>query len=157
MTLEGRIWLVRHAEAQPAVPGERDIERPLTLHGEAQCRQVRKWLDTRQINWRATEILFSPARRTRETANLLFSGIATLPLRQESTLWRAELEQLHRLVNLRNRDLILIGHNPTIEQLAIALSGRMLSMHTGAAIEFRVDEEGRFWLAAEFQPDSDRR
>jgi phosphohistidine phosphatase len=71
-------------------------------------------------------VLCSTARRTKETLELLLAAWSKKPvLHYERALYLAELPAL--LANLkkapaRASPLLLVGHNPGIEQLAIALA-----------------------------------
>jgi phosphohistidine phosphatase len=71
-------------------------------------------------------ILCSPARRTRETFGLVALAIPGVPAQVEQELYGAGAEDL--LFRLRELpatvpSVLLIGHNPGLQALAVALAG----------------------------------
>ncbi len=120
------LFLWRHAEAEDGSP---DLSRVLTEHGRAQSAHVGQWL-RRTIKGDA-DILVSPARRTRQTADAL-----ALPYRIEDELAPgAEVEEIVTALGLgrgipehRHAQMVLVGHQPWIGELAALLvSGRASS------------------------------
>lgn len=154
------LLLLRHAEAMAAGPDGRDIERPLSLHGERQAHAAGAWLAERSV---PEAVLCSPARRAQMTFDAL---IRSLPLRAPLFLpeiYGATPGDLLTLVESHApeaRRILLIGHNPGLEQLlALLVEGRStgargLSPATLAWIEFSdyALEPGRGRLQALWSP-----
>lgn len=137
------LLLLRHAEAMSAGPDARDVERPLSAHGEHQARAAGVWLAGQAAAPDA--VLCSPARR----AQMTFDALATaLPVRAPLFLpgiYEATPGDLLALVETHApdaRQTLLIGHNPGLEQLLALLTegrstgARGLSPATLAWIEF---------------------
>lgn len=154
------LLLLRHAEAMSAGPDTRDVERPLSLHGEQQARAAGAWLAAQDV---PDAVLCSPARR----AQMTFDGLAkSLPVRAPLFLpgiYGATPGELLTLVEThapRANRVLLIGHNPGLEQLLALLTqgrsagARGLSPATLAWIEFAeaVLEPGRGRLRALWSP-----
>lgn len=154
------LLLLRHAEAMVADPGGRDIERPLSLHGERQAHAVGMWLAERAA---PDAVLCSPARR----AQMTFDALArSLPVRAPLFLPGIHGATPGDLLTLvgnhapEARQVLLIGHNPGLEQLlALLIEGRSagargLSPAMLAWIEFAEDalEPGRGRLQALWSP-----
>ena len=59
------LMLWRHAEAEDAGEGQRDLDRALTARGEKQAARVAAWLD-RQLP-EGVKVVCSPARRCEQT------------------------------------------------------------------------------------------
>lgn len=166
-----RIWLIRHAQAADAGPGQADFERAdfereLTRHGRDQCRQLRAWLRTRPGNGSAGRpggiafaLLASPAVRARQTAEIVFEDWFPGTPEADDRLWNATPGTLLEILESRSGDLALVGHNPGMEQLQHALTGRLLPLPTAGAFELALpsgDPLGRARLAARFYcPPSD--
>ncbi|MEX0955864.1 MAG: histidine phosphatase family protein [Rhizobiaceae bacterium] len=120
-----RLLLLRHAKAVWAEPGERDFDRRLQRSGEA---------DSRSIGAQMTDhgllpdiVLCSTARRARET----WQGVAEVigPM-EERVSYLDELyssDATNYLEIARNapavEHVMLVGHNPMMEDLAETLSG----------------------------------
>ena len=115
--------LLRHAEATPhGKDGKDDRERTLTPHGRAEAQAAGKWLETEGVTY--DRILCSPSVRTRETAALALGKIEP---DFDEAIYDATVGDLYELLD-RNWDagnVVLVGHNPGIEQLvAFLVEGR---------------------------------
>lgn len=111
-----RLFLLRHAEAQPGYPDE---ARALTPAGVASLAPVAAWFRAHDA-FGLTEAHHSTLRRARETAAVLNQHLAR-PLTLHETPGLAPEDTLHPwLQRLRqpSGDLLLIGHNPFLTGLA---------------------------------------
>ncbi|WHZ20123.1 MAG: hypothetical protein OJF55_002272 [Rhodanobacteraceae bacterium] len=120
------LLLLRHAEAMSAGPDGRDIERPLSLHGEAQARAAGMWLAEQGALPDA--VLCSPARRAQMTADAVGKALR-LPVPQLlPAIYQATPGELLTLIENHAPDarrVLLVGHNPGMEQLlALLTEGR---------------------------------
>lgn len=120
-----RLFLLRHARAAWAEPGERDFDRPLTSEGREESVAVGAMM--RRNGYRPDRIVCSPARRALET----WRGVASeLDLNPSSALMSESLYTadaggylaIVRNTGARQGSLLIVGHNPTIEDLALGLS-----------------------------------
>ena len=126
-----QLILLRHAHAESAGAGEDDAGRPLSDTGRAEARAAGVWMREHGIH--PDRVLCSPSTRTRETWNHvdveLGSGLAA---QFEPSIYDATPGALIALADA-NRDaarLVLVGHNPGLEQL-LAL------MHSGQSGDYR--------------------
>ena len=117
------VHLLRHAKSSWEDPGHLDAERPLAPRGRRAARAMAEHL--RREGIRPALILCSPARRTRETLELVAEALPDVPARVEQELYGAGEEDL--LLRLRKLpaapSVLLIGHNPGLQGLAVALAG----------------------------------
>lgn len=120
------LLLLRHAEAMQAGPDGRDIERPLSMHGEAQARAVGTWLAERGAEPDA--VLCSSARRAQMTADIVCMSLTGCRAQFLPAAYQATPGEL--LLVFENhapdaRQILLVGHNPGLEQLlALLTEGR---------------------------------
>ncbi|HXP00324.1 MAG TPA: histidine phosphatase family protein [Luteibacter sp.] len=106
--------LLRHAEAEPGKDGKDDRERKLTEHGKHEARAAGEWLASHGIKY--DRILCSPAERTKETAALALGQVEPT---YEPQIYDATPGDLFDVID-QNKDaerVVLVGHNPGIEQL----------------------------------------
>ena len=120
------LLLLRHAEAMNAGPDGRDAERPLSVHGQAQARAVGAWLAEQGAQPDA--VLCSPARRAQMTADAACTALRTRTPQFLPGIYRATPGELLSLVETHAPDahqILLVGHNPGMEQLlALLTEGR---------------------------------
>jgi len=118
-----QLYLMRHAKSSWKQPDLADQERPLAGRGRRAARLIARHLRDREIV--PELVLCSTARRTRETFELIEPALEGATVRHESALYGASsaalLERLHE-VRDGTGSVLLIGHNPAIEQLAIELA-----------------------------------
>ncbi|MET4677793.1 MULTISPECIES: SixA phosphatase family protein [unclassified Luteibacter] len=114
--------LLRHAEAEPGTDGKDDRERKLTEHGRNEARAAGEWLASHGVKY--DRILCSPAERTRETAALALGQVEPS---YEAGIYDATPGDLYDLLDQQAdvERVVLVGHNPGIEQLvAFLVEGR---------------------------------
>jgi len=118
-----RLHLLRHAKSDRG-EGVEDHERPLSRRGREAARQVGKSLPA--ALGAIDLVLCSTSVRTRETAELVLSGFAVPPpIRFEDALYlagRAALMQRLRQLDESVGAVMVIGHNPGLHELALALA-----------------------------------
>lgn len=150
--------LLRHAHADASAVGQDDLLRPLSAAGLAEAKAAGDWL--REHALLPDRVLCSTAARTRQTLAAL-GGLGCTDVREEAAIYEASPGTLIALADAHRdaRRLLLVGHNPGLEQLAALLhsgqSGDYRGMPPGgvAVLEFPVDatiEPGvarlsRFW------------
>ena len=119
-----RLYLLRHARSGWALPGQRDFDRSLDEVGYIDAERLAQTAADRGI--RPDRILCSTAVRCRETAEPFFRTVSEeLDIRYIDALYSGptsvyfDLIDAHRHLNT----LMLVGHNPMIEQLLYRLVG----------------------------------
>lgn len=121
--------LLRHAHAEPAAAGQDDRQRGLSATGLEEARAAGDWL--RAHGLLPDRILYSSAERTRQTLEAL-GDLGDAQGREEASIYEASPGELAALAGA-NHDadcLLLIGHNPGLEQLAAL-------MHSGQSGDYR--------------------
>jgi phosphohistidine phosphatase len=122
------LWLLRHATtvADPP-PGATDHDRALTPAGRRDAEALGRRVAADGLGFSREELpavaLCSTARRAVQTAEIALSGLrARLDLRRR--LYHASPEEVLdeiRTVDDEVRSVIVVGHNPTLHRLAIAM------------------------------------
>jgi phosphohistidine phosphatase len=115
-----RLILMRHAKS--AWPeGVSDFERPLAPRGEAAAPLMGRWLGEQGF---VPEVaLVSSALRTRATWAEVSPSLIGTPARFESRIYNAKTSTLLELVRAQRATAVLmIGHNPGMQELAYGLA-----------------------------------
>lgn len=120
-----RLLLLRHGKSEWHQQGREDIERMLTDDGRQESASVARWLVANDLQ--PDHVLASTAVRTRQTYELICSGLDHAPLvsvldelylAAPSTLL-AHIEAIPDTTDIA----MMVGHNPGLEELARMLAG----------------------------------
>jgi phosphohistidine phosphatase len=115
-----RLVLIRHSKA---AAGSTDIERPLAHRGVADAAAVGRWLASQRIE--PDLVVVSPAFRAAQTWQIAAkaSGIAA-EIAIDNRIYDNTVNDLLDIVQETVADvvtLVLVGHNPSIGELAVRL------------------------------------
>lgn len=113
-----RLYLVRHAEAEP---GEPDELRRLTADGRRVARELGERLAGEGV--RADAILTSPMLRARETGAELGKALGADVEPDERLAPGATADDVREAVAGRGATLVVVGHQPDCGRIAAELSG----------------------------------
>lgn len=118
-----RLLLLRHAKSSWADPGTRDHDRPLNERGRAAADRMGRHLHAAGL--RPDLVLCSSARRTCETlARLDLPAVVAVAV--EPDLYLADpgtvLDRIRSVADAVTT-LLVVGHNPTTQALALDLAG----------------------------------
>lgn len=120
------LWLLRHAKSSWYDPGLEDRDRPLAPRGEQGADRMRDYFVAEGI--RPALVLCSSALRTRQTlARVLSAFEPELEVRIEASLYTFDADPLLarlRVIPEGVSSVMLIGHNPAIQELAVMLAAR---------------------------------
>jgi len=139
--------LMRHAEALPAAIDAEDYARPLSEAGRGAAARAASLL----AGGAAIErLLYSPARRTSETALIVADVLSLAPAQMHAVpeLYlatpqrvRASLAQWHHGA----RVVLIIGHNPSISELGAELAPAHRRGHLQTAAYWRLPFDAAAW------------
>lgn len=132
---ERTLILLRHAKSD-RTGDEADVDRPLTRRGLRQAPNSGRWLDH---SIESIELaVVSPATRARSTWELASAELAAPPpIRIDDRVYAAPAGRLLDVVRTLPDGIgtvVLVGHNPGIEDLASVLTGETVSMSTAAIV-----------------------
>ncbi|MBX6426884.1 MAG: histidine phosphatase family protein [Variibacter sp.] len=118
-----RLLLLRHAKSDWAVGGQRDIDRVLAERGRTAAPVMGHYLARHAL--RPDKIVVSSARRARETCDLIVPAFdRPPPVAVEARVYEAPAKALLEVVRETPPEvhtLLMIGHNPGIQELASLL------------------------------------
>ena len=123
--LNKQLLLLRHAKSESISTSKADIDRLLLPSGKDHAHQIGHYIQT--TIGLPDHILCSPAQRTQQTLENL--QLSTPSIKIEPTLYGAYASTLLQRIEEQSNTitiLLLIGHNPSISQLASRLAGTFL-------------------------------
>lgn len=116
--------LMRHAKS--AWPdGVSDFDRPLNERGQKNAPRMAKFLS--QEGYVPDLVLVSPAKRTQETWSLMKHALKGCAHQTSQSIYEASAQSLLNLIHAQSDEvntLMLVGHNPATEVLALGLASR---------------------------------
>ena len=120
------IWILRHAKAAPEASAG-DASRPLTARGLRQADSVREHIEgLRQSGERTPQlVLCSPATRAMQTAERVTPALPAARLEIERVLYTEPASGVISWIRDLDPDepvLMLVGHNPTLLEICLALA-----------------------------------
>lgn len=127
------LLLLRHAKSQNAEAGLPDFDRALNDRGRKEARAVGTFIRKQELQ--LDLVLSSPARRARATTELVLeSAQLSFEVRYDHRIYEAGpprlLEVISEIEEGRST-VLLVGHNPGIEELLGLLTDTVAHMATG--------------------------
>jgi phosphohistidine phosphatase len=119
------VWVLRHAKA--AAHGQDDHSRPLTARGTRQATDVGRHLAGMPFSGFPVPelVLSSSARRAVQSAELVVAQLASpVELVVERRLYTADADDVVELIRELGGDapsVLVVGHNPTLHEVALLL------------------------------------
>lgn len=115
---------LRHAKSSWDDHRLDDFDRPLNDRGRKAARKIGRELKRRKV--RFDHVIASPAARARETVEELAKGYGKLPdVSFDSQIYEAGAERLLQLIRHIPETAhapLLVGHNPGMQQIVLALT-----------------------------------
>jgi phosphohistidine phosphatase len=118
------VFLLRHAKSLWSDPTLADIDRPLAPRGERAAKKIARYMRRKRI--RPVLVLCSPSVRTRRTLEVIEPSLGKrCSIELAPALYGASREELLRQLQALPdavASVMLIGHNPGLQELALALA-----------------------------------
>jgi len=128
------LYLLRHAKSSWKETNLADFDRPLSGRGRKAAETVGSFLKDKEIN--LDLVVSSPAVRARQTIELVLRAAKMKPeLRLDERIYEATAERLLEVVSqLENehKAVLLVGHNPGMQELLLLLTGQNEEYPTAA-------------------------
>ncbi|MEO1703590.1 MAG: histidine phosphatase family protein [Pseudomonadota bacterium] len=119
----GKLMLLRHAKAEWAEPGQRDFDRQLSQDGIDECKNLAGQILAQKIM--PDTIICSEAARAKQTLEHIQSSITNDPkIVFELDLYATDAPGYLEIAAASGTGdcIMLVGHNPMMEDLAYGLS-----------------------------------
>jgi len=124
-----RLMLLRHAKTETEAPSGRDQDRRLDERGRRDAAEIGGWIARHPPFPDLVQV--SPAVRAQQTWDIAWEAMKDrMPLPRveyEDDLYGADATQLLHAIRMASasdpKRLMLVGHNPGMHELALALAG----------------------------------
>lgn len=142
-----KLHLLRHGKTHQHSDTGRDYDRKLNEKGWLQCELLADYFDQKKLN---CEVWCSSAKRTRETFTRVSKKVQMKKVVMRDDLYLCSRETLLEALWERSgdEDLLIVGHNYGISDLATYLTDERIELRTGGYIciefvDFRWEELSR--------------
>ncbi len=124
------LHLLRHAKSDWSEPAVADHDRPLNQRG----KQARTIVAKHVAGWKVDLVVCSTTRRARQTAKPVV-GVLGCRVQYEEALYATVAERLLEVVGAlsdRDESVMLVGHNPSLEEFTVMVCGQSPNYPTAA-------------------------
>ena len=148
------LLLFRHAKSDRTDPTLADFDRPLAERGKEDAHTMGQWIQQQRLQ--PDFILVSPAKRTLQTikrARSRFDADNQVPCIHDERIYEAPMTHLLAAladVPSHTKRVMMVGHNPGLEQLMNFLAGQDASTETEVKL-FPTAAIAHFVLPADWQ------
>ena len=127
------LFLLRHAKAENPTTGLTDLNRALNERGKNEAKAIGTFLKKQKQKFDL--VLCSTAARARETTELVLAAAELAAnVRFDTRIYEAGLLRLLEVISEIEESMsavLLVGHNPGMEELLKILTGSLEQMATG--------------------------
>ena len=132
--MPARLVLIRHAKAEQGSP---DLDRALSDRGRSDAAAIGHWLVAQDVN--PDRVVISPSRRTRQT----WEHAGTTPAEADGRIYDNTVADLLEIIRETPDDvqtLVLVGHNPSMGELAALIDPDVREFPTSATAIIELDD-----------------
>ena len=142
------LFLLRHAKSSWNDPNLQDFDRPLNARGRKAAELIATYIKKQKVF--PDLVISSPAVRARETIEIIVKAVK-LPaeLRFDQRIYEASALALIEVISQIEEDkskVLLVGHNPGMENLLEMLTSEVVQMATGTLA--KIDLKTARWSKA---------
>jgi len=138
------LLLLRHAKSSWKDESISDFDRPLNERGKKAAQTIGRYIRKQKIM--PDLVLSSPAVRARETTGIITTTAKlTAEIRYDQRIYEADPPRLVQVLSQLEdtfSSVLLVGHNPGIEDLLSLLTGSSQHMPTAALAKIRLEGVG---------------
>ena len=135
------LLLLRHAKSGNLVPGLNDFDRILTDGGRKAAELVGGYMGSHKLH--LDLVMSSPAVRARETAEIVLrASNKRIDPQYDRRIYEATAQNLLDVIHdveKRRKQILLVGHNPSLEELLGLLTGVQQPMGTASLAKLSAD------------------
>src|SRR5260370_29724036 len=135
------LLLLRHAKSSWKDESLSDFERPLNARGKKAAHAIGLYI--RKHRMMPDLVLSSPAVRARETTGIVATAARlAADIRYDERIYEANpLQLVHTISQIEENfgSVLLVGHNPGIEELLGLLTGSLQHMRTATLAKIRLE------------------
>ncbi len=134
------IFLLRHAKAAPGNAATKDFDRELDARGVKEAARAGELMRRQDVHPKL--ILSSPAKRTQQTIELAIQdSVLEFEPQYDGRIYEASTSELLNVlasVDENTHEVLVVGHNPGMEELLRYLTNESRSIGTAALARIEI-------------------
>ena len=129
------LYLIRHAKTEKTATSGNDFDRKLAEKGHLQTEKLSEFIA--KFDFSNVDIWCSDAIRTKQTLSLIDEHFPSQNIEFKNELYVASSQEIRNLIwnTDSNRDLLIIGHNEGISDIASYFLGEDIHLKTATFIQ----------------------
>ncbi len=129
------LYLIRHAKTEKTATSGNDFDRKLAEKGHLQSEKLNEFVA--KLDFNNVDIWCSDALRTKQTFSYIDSHFPSTNIEFKNELYLASSQEIRNLIwnTDSNRDLLIIGHNEGISDIASYFLGEDIHLKTATFIQ----------------------
>jgi len=132
-----QLILLRHAKSDWSLSSRQDYDRPLSGRGMVDAVRIGQWLKTNE--YIPDHVISSPALRAWQTTEAVCNSlpISAKNIHYDRNIYMAERDDLLKVIENISGDcvkVLLVGHNPGLDDLLIYLAADKLKLTTNGKL-----------------------
>ncbi len=137
------LYLIRHANTEKTATSGNDFDRKLAEKGHLQSEKLNEFVA--KFDFSNVDIWCSDAIRTKQTLSLIDEHFPSQNIEFKNELYLALSQEIRNLIwnTDSNRDLLIIGHNEGISDIASYFLGEDIHLKTATFIQISFEAKSR--------------
>lgn len=137
------LFLIRHAKTEKIAISGRDFDRELAEKGRLQAEKLNDFLA--KFDFNSVDIWCSDAVRTKQTLSYFDTQFPSTNIEFKNELYLASASEVKELIwnTESDKDLLVIGHNEGISDIASYFLGEDIHLKTATFIQISFEANSR--------------
>lgn len=137
------LFLIRHAKTEKTAISGKDFDRKLAENGLLQVEKLNEFIS--QFDFNKVDIWCSEAIRTKQTLSFIDTHFPSTNIEFKNELYLASAKEIKELIwnTDSDKDLLIIGHNEGISEIATYFLGEDIHLKTATFIQISFEAKSR--------------
>ncbi len=138
-----KLYLIRHTKTEKTARSGNDFDRKLAEKGLLQAEKLNDFIA--KFDFNNVDIWCSDAVRTKQTLSYIDSLLPSTNIEFKNELYLASVTEIKELIwdTESDKDLLIIGHNEGISDIASYFLGEDIHLKTATFIEISFEAKSR--------------
>lgn len=137
------LYLIRHAKTEKTATSGNDFDRKLAEKGHLQAEKLNEFIA--KFDFSNVDIWCSDAKRTKQTLSYIDTHFPSTNIEFKNELYLASSAEIKELIwnTESDKDLLIIGHNEGISDIASYFLGEDIHLKTATIIQISFEAKSR--------------